>query len=181
MPAAVACPPCSHSAAVSLRSMLIPCHAGGGDLSFTAADHLLSLSASGAACSAAVQEGRDSWPRVIDIHFEHNSTVATPAAAVDDSRAVTLQSTGMYYLWFVSCEDALSAATVHGQTVWKNPTGYLPGEAPARVIFELLGPLTGALGGRDKMLRLPLLYLSVKSLGSWGSWGSSQCHCAALL
>eukprot|EP00891_Asterochloris_glomerata_P000521 jgi/Astpho2/521/Aster-03556 len=84
-----------------------------------------------------VKEGRDSWPRVIDIHFEHNSTVATPAAAVDDSRAVTLQSTGMYYLWFVSCEDALSAATVHGQTVWKNPTGYLPGMMLPHIRFFL--------------------------------------------
>lgn len=33
----------------------------------------------------------------------------------------------MYYLWFVICDEDLSAAVVRGQTTWKNPTGYLPG------------------------------------------------------
>lgn len=33
----------------------------------------------------------------------------------------------MYYLWFVICDEYLSAATVRGQTTWKNPMGYLPG------------------------------------------------------
>ena len=34
--------------------------------------------------------------------------------------------TGMYYLWFVICDEELQAATVRGQTTWKNPTGTCP-------------------------------------------------------
>ena len=53
-----------------------------------------------------------------DIDFEDNSTVAMPW---DD--VITVEKTGMYYLWFVICNPDLSGATVEGSTVWKNPTG----------------------------------------------------------
>ena len=46
-------------------------------------------------------------------------------SAVDE--AVTIESTGMYYLWFVICDPNLAGVTVSGQTTWKNPGGYLPG------------------------------------------------------
>lgn len=41
----------------------------------------------------------------------------------------------MYYLWFVHCDEELSAATVAGQTVWKNPGGYLPGMMYPNIAF----------------------------------------------
>ena len=40
--------------------------------------------------------------------------------------AITIEETGMYYLWFVICDAELSAATVSGSTIWKNPTGPRP-------------------------------------------------------
>ncbi|KAK9909695.1 hypothetical protein WJX75_006282 [Coccomyxa subellipsoidea] len=68
------------------------------------------------------QEKDNGWPKVLDIYFENNDTVA-----FSWEEAITIEETGMYYLWFVICDDELSAATVRGQTTWKNPTGYLPG------------------------------------------------------
>ncbi len=55
---------------------------------------------------------------MLDIYFENNDTVA-----FSWEEAITIEDTGMYYLWFVICDDELSAATVRGQTTWKNPTG----------------------------------------------------------
>ena len=69
-----------------------------------------------------MQEGKNDWPQVIDIDFEDNQTTAKPF-----ERSIPIQKSGMYYLWFVHCDEELSAATVAGQTVWKNPGGYLPG------------------------------------------------------
>ena len=38
------------------------------------------------------------------------------------------RKTGMYYLWFVSCDPELGPSlSVRGATTWKNPSGYLPG------------------------------------------------------
>lgn len=66
--------------------------------------------------------GNEDWPWQTDIYFSENQTVAY---AVDE--AVTIESTGMYYLWFVICDPNLAGVTVSGQTTWKNPGGYLPG------------------------------------------------------
>ena len=80
--------------------------------------------------SAELQEGSDGWPQVIDIYFEHNQTVAKPT-----DRSITIKDTGMYYLWFVNCDEDLSAATVAGLTTWKNPGGYLPGMMFPHIAF----------------------------------------------
>lgn len=77
-----------------------------------------------------LQEGPEGWPRVIDIYFEHNLTVAKPIEP-----SITIKDSGMYYLWFVNCDEDLSAATVAGQTVWKNPGGYLPGMMFPHITF----------------------------------------------
>ena len=69
-----------------------------------------------------VQEKEDGWPKLLDIYFEDNQTIA-----YSFEEAITIEKTGMYYLWFVICDEYLSAATVRGQTTWKNPMGYLPG------------------------------------------------------
>ncbi|KAK9818476.1 hypothetical protein WJX74_008461 [Apatococcus lobatus] len=67
-------------------------------------------------------EKEDGWPKLLDIYFEDNQTIA-----YSFEEAITIEKTGMYYLWFVICDEYLSAATVRGQTTWKNPMGYLPG------------------------------------------------------
>ena len=82
------------------------------------------------ACSLNFQEGADGWPRVIDIYFEHNQTVAKPV-----EHSITIKDSGMYYLWFVNCDEDLSAATAAGQTTWKNPGGYLPGMMYPHIAF----------------------------------------------
>ena len=65
-----------------------------------------------------LQEKSNGWPRVLDIYFENNDT-----AAYAFEQAITIEETGMYYLWFVTCDEDLSSATVRGHTTWKNPTG----------------------------------------------------------
>lgn len=60
----------------------------------------------------------DGWPKVLDIYFENNDTIA-----YSWEEAITIDKTGMYYLWFVTCDEDLSAVTVNGATEWKNPTG----------------------------------------------------------
>ena len=64
------------------------------------------------------QKKDDGWPKVLDIYFENNDTVA-----YSWEEAITVDRTGMYYLWFVTCDEDLSAVTVNGSTEWKNPTG----------------------------------------------------------
>ena len=64
------------------------------------------------------QEKDNGWPKVLDIYFENNDTVA-----YSWEEAITIEETGMYYLWFVVCDEDLAGATVRGQTTWKNPTG----------------------------------------------------------
>lgn len=78
-----------------------------------------------------MQEKDNGWPKVLDIYFENNDTVA-----FSWEEAITIEETGMYYLWFVICDDELSAATVRGQTTWKNPTGALRSLLP----FSLIRP-----------------------------------------
>lgn len=65
-----------------------------------------------------MQEKSNGWPKVIDIDFENNNTLA-----YSWEEAITIEETGMYYLWFVICDEDLASATVRGQTTWKNPTG----------------------------------------------------------
>uniref|UniRef100_A0A7S3UDB9 GOST seven transmembrane domain-containing protein n=1 Tax=Picocystis salinarum TaxID=88271 RepID=A0A7S3UDB9_9CHLO len=60
---------------------------------------------------------------------------------------VPIKQTGMYYLWFLSCDPALDGATITGKSVWKNPTGYLPGMmAPNLPFFGVMSILYVALG-----------------------------------
>lgn len=47
--------------------------------------------------------------------------------AVAKDAAVEVEHTGMYHLWFLTCDAHLGTARVEGHTAWKNPNGYLPG------------------------------------------------------
>ena len=83
-----------------------------------------------------------SWPWTAHIAF-HGA--AERAAAAD--AAVAIPGTGMYHLWFMTCDPSLAAASVDGHSAWKNPGGYLPGMmAPNLPFFAAMSAAYVALG-----------------------------------
>ncbi|KAK9734441.1 hypothetical protein RND81_04G139900 [Saponaria officinalis] len=62
------------------------------------------------------------WPQIFSVPFEVDESEAT-----FPSRSIQITKTGMYNLYFIHCDSALTDVEVEGKTVWKNPTGYLPG------------------------------------------------------
>lgn len=69
-----------------------------------------------------VSSSNPGWPQVFATKFNEGEEVATlPLKSIKISR------TGMYNLYFIHCDIALNDVIVEGKTVWKNPTGYLPG------------------------------------------------------
>ncbi|KAI4306561.1 hypothetical protein L6164_029828 [Bauhinia variegata] len=61
--------------------------------------------------------------------FEGKNEEATMVLNVD------INSTGMYYLYFMFCDPALKDTTISGRTVWRNPDGYLPGKMTPLMTF----------------------------------------------
>jgi len=43
------------------------------------------------------------------------------------SKSIQISRTGMYNLYFMHCDPNLKEVVVEGNTIWKNPSGYLPG------------------------------------------------------
>ena len=118
------------------------------------------------------QKKADGWPKVLDIYFENNDT-----KAYSWEEAITVEKSGMYYLWFVTCDDDLAAVTVDGATEWKNPTGYLPGamiplvrlSAAAAALYAVVGALwlaACARAGRGDVGSLQAALASVVALGA---------------
>ncbi|KAK8941868.1 hypothetical protein KSP40_PGU016470 [Platanthera guangdongensis] len=62
------------------------------------------------------------WPITINTHFSANFLFATM-----DTRDIPITKTGMYNLFFISCDPKLRGLRITGKTYWKNPDGYLPG------------------------------------------------------
>lgn len=62
------------------------------------------------------------WPQLFVASFEGQDLIAT-------LRSITIPITksGMYNLYFMYCDPKLNGLVVEGKTIWKNPTGYLPG------------------------------------------------------
>ncbi|KAG1358825.1 transmembrane protein 87B [Cocos nucifera] len=74
------------------------------------------------------------WPQVFVASFNGKDPVATL-----QSHTVTIPRTGMYNLYFMYCDPALDGLIIEGKTVWKNPTGYLPGRmAPLRNFYGFM-------------------------------------------
>jgi hypothetical protein len=46
-----------------------------------------------------------------------------------------INSTGMYYLYFMFCDPQLKDIVIYGRTVWRNPDGYLPGKMTPLMTF----------------------------------------------
>ncbi|KAK1281225.1 hypothetical protein QJS04_geneDACA004884 [Acorus gramineus] len=62
------------------------------------------------------------WPQVFGVSFEGMDLVASIP-----SKTIPITKTGMYNLYFMHCNPKLEGLVVEGKTIWKNPTGYLPG------------------------------------------------------
>ncbi|KAI5435410.1 hypothetical protein KIW84_022007 [Lathyrus oleraceus] len=50
-------------------------------------------------------------------------------------QTVDINSTGMYYLYFMFCDPQLKDTVISGRTVWRNPNGYLPGKMTPLMTF----------------------------------------------
>ncbi|CAL1399617.1 unnamed protein product [Linum trigynum] len=63
------------------------------------------------------------FPYVLTTSFSLDKDVA-----ILPSRSIEITKTGMYNLYFMICDPNLKDVVVEeGKTIWKNPTGYLPG------------------------------------------------------
>ncbi|KAG2691145.1 hypothetical protein I3843_09G217900 [Carya illinoinensis] len=82
------------------------------------------------------------WPRRIQTSFEGNKEEVTMK-----NIEVEISSTGMYYLYFMSCDPLLKGTRIKGRTVWRNPDGYLPGKmAPLMTFYGFMSLAYLALG-----------------------------------
>uniref|UniRef100_A0A7N0UNM9 Uncharacterized protein n=1 Tax=Kalanchoe fedtschenkoi TaxID=63787 RepID=A0A7N0UNM9_KALFE len=70
------------------------------------------------------------WPNRIQTFFEGSNEEAKM-----DIKVVEINSTGMYYLYFVFCDPELKGTLISGKTVWRNPDGYLPGKMAPMMTF----------------------------------------------
>ncbi|WMV50410.1 hypothetical protein MTR67_043795 [Solanum verrucosum] len=62
------------------------------------------------------------WPMVLNVNFKGRQL-----SVQLKKKEVYIKKTGMYNLFFISCDPKLKGMKVSGRTVWKNPDGYLPG------------------------------------------------------
>ncbi|KAL3538571.1 hypothetical protein ACH5RR_001937 [Cinchona calisaya] len=72
------------------------------------------------------------WPIVLNVHFRGN-LLSTRMK----SKEVYIRKTGMYNLFFISCDPKLKGMKVTGRTLWKNPNGYLPGRMSPLMKFNV--------------------------------------------
>ncbi|XP_072976484.1 uncharacterized protein [Typha angustifolia] len=74
------------------------------------------------------------WPKRIQTFFDGANEEATMV-----TQAVFINTTGMYYLYFMFCDPQLEGTIIKGRTVWRNPQGYLPGKmAPLMTFFGFM-------------------------------------------
>ncbi|XP_057493219.1 uncharacterized protein LOC130778730 [Actinidia eriantha] len=80
------------------------------------------------------------WPIVLNVQFNGNYL-----STHMDSAVVYITKTGMYNLFFISCDPKLKGLTMSGETLWKNPDGYLPGRMAPLMNFYVIMSLAYAL------------------------------------
>lgn len=74
------------------------------------------------------------WPQVFVFSFDDDKLVATLP-----TRSIEITKTGMYNLYFIHCDPRLKEVILEGKTIWKNPTGYLPGRmAPLMKFYGIM-------------------------------------------
>ncbi|RRT70126.1 hypothetical protein B296_00023446 [Ensete ventricosum] len=62
------------------------------------------------------------WPVILSTHFRADYIFTKM-----EPNQVNITKTGIYNLFFISCDPKLRGLTMSGKTIWKNPDGYLPG------------------------------------------------------
>ncbi|XP_050213974.1 uncharacterized protein LOC126665272 [Mercurialis annua] len=79
-----------------------------------------------------IRKGKDNqeWPKRIQTSF-----AGTNVEAKMKPETIEINSTGMYYLYFMFCNPELKGTLIQGRTVWKNPNGYLPGKMTPLMSF----------------------------------------------
>ena len=91
-----------------------------------------------------IQNNPDSpgWPKSIKTFFKGKEEEANMHPL-----SVDINSTGMYYLYFMHCDPQLKGTIIKGRTIWRNPEGYLPGKmAPLMTFFGFMSLAYLALG-----------------------------------
>ncbi|PIA27214.1 hypothetical protein AQUCO_08200021v1 [Aquilegia coerulea] len=73
------------------------------------------------------------WPIVLNTQFSGNDL-----STKMDPSDIYITKTGMYNLFFVSCDPSLKGLVMTGKTLWKNPDGYLPGRMAPLMKFYML-------------------------------------------
>ncbi|KAL5714500.1 hypothetical protein ACHQM5_016451 [Ranunculus cassubicifolius] len=73
------------------------------------------------------------WPIVLTTQF-NGKDLSTEM----DATEVQITKTGMYNLFFVSCDPNLKGLVMSGKTLWKNPEGFLPGRMAPLMRFYIL-------------------------------------------
>ncbi|KAK1280609.1 hypothetical protein QJS04_geneDACA020666 [Acorus gramineus] len=72
------------------------------------------------------------WPVVLNTEFNGNYLFAKM-----DPHEVHISKTGMYNLFFISCDPVMKGLYMSGKTYWKNPDGYLPGRMAPLMTFYI--------------------------------------------
>ncbi|PWA53920.1 lung seven transmembrane receptor family protein [Artemisia annua] len=82
-----------------------------------------------------IPSARDSsWPVTVNVYFRGKSLTAQLKTT-----EAPISKTGMYNLFFISCDSSLKGMTMSGQTSWKGPDGYLPGRmAPLKKFYVIM-------------------------------------------
>ncbi|XP_039114980.1 LOW QUALITY PROTEIN: transmembrane protein 87A [Dioscorea cayenensis subsp. rotundata] len=77
------------------------------------------------------------WPVVLNTDF-----VANYLSTQMETKEVNITKTGMYNLFFISCDPKLRGLKMSGKTSWKNPDGYLPGRMAPLMTFYIFMSLS---------------------------------------
>ncbi|XP_058001853.1 uncharacterized protein LOC110654706 isoform X1 [Hevea brasiliensis] len=83
------------------------------------------------------------WPRVFGVSFNRDDELVAKLPV----KTIQITRTGMYNLYFIHCDPNLEGLIIEGKTIWKNPTGYLPGRMAPLMKFYLFMSLAFVLLG----------------------------------
>ncbi|KAK6121298.1 hypothetical protein DH2020_044949 [Rehmannia glutinosa] len=81
------------------------------------------------------------WPVVLNVYFRGKML----STHMKKNKEVNIKKTGMYNLFFITCDPKLKDMRVTGRTVWKNPSGYLPGRMSPLMKFYIFMSIAYAI------------------------------------
>lgn len=81
------------------------------------------------------------WPVVLNVYFRGN----TLSTHMKKNKEINIKNTGMYNLFFITCDPKLKGMRVTGRTVWRNPAGYLPGRMAPLMKFYVFMSIAYAI------------------------------------